>query len=53
MAVMGRGMGRERRQGPTETQEDKGESTMEEEEERECSDVKEAVTFAGACKSEV
>ena len=53
MAVMGRGMGRERRQGPTETQEDKGESTMEEEEVRGCSDVKEAVTFAGACKSEV
>ena len=51
LAVMGRGRGRERRQGPTEMQEEEGERLMEEEEVGEGSDVKEAVTFAGACNS--
>ena len=55
LAVMGRGRGRERRQGPMERQEDEGERAMEEENKEEevgeGSDVNEAVTFAGACNS--
>ena len=54
LAVMGRGRGKERRQGPMERQEDEGERRVEDKEEevREGSNVNEAVTFAGACNSE-
>ena len=55
LAVMGRGRGRVRRQGPMERQGDEGERAMEEEDKEEevgeGSDVNEAVTFAGACNS--
>ena len=57
LAVTGRGKGRERRQGPTDMQEEEGERLMEGEDKEEMeevrvgSDVKEAVTFAGACDS--